>query len=79
MRLNRACTALAEYRGEDKYLLPLRDVLKAVLAGIERDEKRIVTAPVMPGDSQEVVLPRQDGAVKKLLRRLRGIVSRPKR
>lgn len=77
VRLNRASKALAEYDGNDLYLLHMRDVIAATLAGIEWDEKRIVTDPYSPGDSQEIELPPQDGPWKKLVRALKKKPRKP--
>jgi hypothetical protein len=76
VRLNRATRALGTYKGEDKYLIHLRDAVAATLAGIEWDERRVVTDPNRPGDSQEVVLPPQQGPIKKLLGRLKKLGKR---
>ncbi|MBK7858901.1 MAG: hypothetical protein IPJ65_09840 [Archangiaceae bacterium] len=70
VRLNRAGKALSSYLGDDAYLLHFRDAIAATLAGLEWDEKRVVTHPIMPGDSQELAAPPQDGPLKKLLRAL---------
>jgi hypothetical protein len=71
VRLNRCSKALGSYRGDDAYLIHMRDAVAATLAGIEWDERRVVTDPVQPGDSQEIVLPPQHGPLEKLLRGLK--------
>jgi hypothetical protein len=76
VRLNRASVALAQYRGEDQYLLHIRDAVAAVLAGIEWDEKRVVTDPQRPGDSQEIILPPPPSGWQKILKALQRWVGR---
>jgi hypothetical protein len=80
VRLSRTKKALASYKGKDAYLIHLRDVIEAALAGMDFDDNRAITSPYpsyLPGDSQAVQMPvspvkRVMGRIKKMLKRRPG-------
>ncbi len=72
-RLERCRNAFDGYRGDDAYLLHLRDAVVAALAGIEWRDDRVVTRPAQA--RHEPARP-QTGKLKKLITKLSGAVKR---